>query len=186
MAGPTTASATTLPATSAAQGEPLLKDIHLAASPSFWPPALGWWILLALSLIVLGGLYLWLNSKLKKKRRHQLQRKKLLSKLAILEAQLVENPSNQTIAEINTLLRQCAVNYYPRSKISSLTGSDWLNFLDQSGNTKGFSKGAGRILIEAPYQAGITNNLNSDEFLTLVRKWVSQLTDKESIGGNAS
>ena len=188
MAGPTIAPPTppTLPATSATQGEPILKDIHFAASPSFWPPALGWWILLALLMMLLAGFFLWLNPKLKKRKRHQLQREKLLSKLAVLEAQLAENPSNKVIAEINTLLRQCAVNYYPRSKISSLTGSDWLNFLDQSGNTTGFSKGAGRILIEAPYQAGVTKNLNRDEFLTLIRKWISQLSNKENTGGNTA
>ena len=167
---------TTLPTT---QGEPVLKDIHLAANPSFWPPAVGWWILLAVTLIAFAGIFVWLKAKLKKRRRQEEQRKALLEKLSLLETQLIKNPSNQAIAEINTLLRQYAVNFYPRSKISSLTGSDWLKFLDESGNTEGFTKGAGRILVEAPYQKSALENLNQDEFISVVRSWVKQLVNSK-------
>ncbi len=177
MASPTASAAATVPTT---QSEPALKDIHLAANPSFWPPALGWWILLAATLMILSGLFVWLKSSLDKKKLRDKQRKNLLDKLSSLETQLVKNPSNKAIAEINTLLRQYAVNYYSRSKIASLTGADWLKFLDQSGSTKGFTTGAGQILIEAPYQKSVPINFNQDEFIALIRKWVNQLVHKQS------
>ena len=160
--------------------EPALKDIHLAESPGFWPPALGWWLLLAVLLMLLGWLFIKVKSKLKQKNLQQQQKKVLLDKLALLENNLEKTP-NKAIAEINTLLRQYAVNYYPRAKISSLTGLDWLHFLDKSGNTQGFSKGAGRILLDAPYRATTPQNFNQNEFITLVRKWLSQLVDRERI-----
>ena len=181
MPNPATTTSATVPTTamSPTQNGPVLKDIHLAAPPSFWPPAVGWWILLAVTLIALAKAFVWLKTRLNKKRLQEQQRKNLLNKLSLLEAKLVKKPSNKVIAEINTLLRQYAINYYPRSKISSLTGSDWLNFLDKSGNTKGFTKGAGRILVEAPYQKISLENLNQDEFIPLIRGWVSQLVNNQ-------
>ena len=171
-----------LPTAGASSDGLVLKDIHLAGSPDFWPPAIGWWILLTLVLFALGALFLAIRSKLQQQAKRKKQREKLMAKLKIFEDNLSQNPSNKTIAEMNTLLRQLAVNYYPRSEISSLTGSDWLKFLDQSGNTQGFTKGAGRILVEAPYQAGDPENLNLDEFIALIRKWVQRLVDKPRAG----
>lgn len=158
---------------------PQLQDIHLPASPSLWPLAYGWWFLLSILIFLLAWLFLTLYRKAKLKKRQ----KQMLSKFKSLEEKLKKNPSNKTIAEINTLLRQLAINTYPREKIASLTGSDWLHFLDQSGKTTNFSKGAGRVLIEAPYQpdttTGLLENFNQDEFLPLIKKWIKTLIKNE-------
>ena len=147
-----------------------LKDIHLPGSPDLWPLALGWWLLLAIIVLAL----FWLFSQLKKRNRIRKHRKMLLSTLDVLEDKLRKDANSETLAEVNVLLRQLAVNYYPRSEIASLTGGDWLHFLDRSGKTHGFSRGAGRILIEAPYQSGKIQNFNIDEFIPLVRSWVKK------------
>ena len=170
-----------IPASAPATAPPdglMLKDIHLAGSPDFWPPAIGWWILLSIVLFAIGALFLSVRSKLRQQAKLKKQREKLMATLKTYEDRLTQNPSNKTIADVNTLLRQLAINYYPRSKVSSLTGIDWLNFLDQSGKTQGFTKGAGRILVEAPYQSGDPENLNLDEFISLVRKWVHRLVEQ--------
>ena len=157
-----------------------LQDIHLPGDASFWPPAPGWWLLLALLIAVA----LWAVIKLRNKARLRKQQELILSQLDALEADLKKHPSNETIAEINTLLRQLAVNYYPRDEIASLTGAQWLQFLDNAGGTRAFSKGAGRILVDAPYQANNLSNLNLDEFVPLVRKWVRKIV--KSGGGVSS
>ncbi len=161
-----------------------LQDIHLPESASIWPLAIGWWILLFLILFASS----WLIIKAIKRAKQRKHRRMILSKFEVLETKLKTNPSNATIAEINTLLRQLAITYYPRIEIASLTGSDWLQFLDKSGDTHEFSRGAGRILIEAPYQLEKqldkqTNkqsehkieNLNINEFTPLIKNWVKKV-----------
>ena len=154
-----------------------LKDIHLPGSPDFWPPAMVWWLLLSLVFFVL----FWVFAKLKKRKRLRKRRRALLKTLGGLEERLRKDANNETLAEVNTLLRQLAVNYYPRSEIASLTGANWLHFLDQSGDTHGFSRGAGRVLIEAPYQSGKVQNFNIDEFIPLVRHWVKKTANSGGV-----
>lgn len=154
-----------------------LKDIHLPGSPDFWPPALGWWLLLVAFLLAL----YWFFAQLKKRNQIRRKRKILIRTLDGLEEKLRKNATSETLAEVNILLRQLAVTYYSRSEIASLTGGDWLHFLDESGNTHGFSRGAGRILIEAPYQPGKLQNFNIDEFIPLVRSWVKKTAKSEGV-----
>jgi hypothetical protein len=151
-----------------------LRDIHLPGSPDFWPLALGWWLFLSLFFFML----LWTIIKVRQRNRSKKKYQILLRRVTELENQLRKNPGNETLAEFNILLRQLAVAYYPRTEIASLTGGDWLNFLDQSGNTHEFSRGAGRILMDAPYQHGSLQNLNIDEFIPLIRSWISIVTTK--------
>ena len=149
-----------------------LRDIHLPGAPDFWPPALGWWLLFSIIFFV----SFWALLKTKKYKQSKKQHQVLFNRVTELEDQLRKDLSNETLAEFNILLRQLAVTYYPRAEIASLTGGDWLHFLDQSGKTDEFSRGAGRILIDAPYQSGQLQNLNIDEFIPLIRGWVSKVT----------
>jgi len=154
-----------------------LKDIHLPPTPSIWPLALGWWLLFALLLIV--GTYLFFV--IRKHLRIRKHKRILFDELTNLEEKLRDSPNKTHIAEANVLLRRIALAYYPEANVASLTGGDWLDFLDQSGNTQNFSKGAGRILIDAPYRAGRLENYNSDEFISLIRQWVTKNAQK--VGG---
>lgn len=157
-----------------------LQDIHLPADASYWPLALGWWLLLILLLIVI-----WLTFKVRKCAKQKQSQTKIITKFDQLFERLNADPSNANIAEINTLLRQLAITYYPRTEIASLTGEEWLAFLDKSGSTQAFSQGTGRILIEAPYQLEAQGNskienLNLNEFIPLVRNWVRKVVKNNS------
>ena len=154
-----------------------LHDIHLPSDPNAWPFAIGWWVLMALSLLLLVILFIKVRKYLNIKKHKRMLRKEY----AKLEAKLSQAPNKNLIAETNILLRRLALAYYPDKNIASLTGSDWLSFLDSSGKTQDFSRGAGRILIDAPYRSGELENYNSDEFIPLIRKWVNQTIRK--VGG---
>lgn len=154
-----------------------LHDIHLPGDPNIWPLAIGWWILMAFALILL----IYLLLKVRKHLYIKKHKKMLREEYAILEKKLKESPNKNGIAEANILLRRLALAYYPDTNIASLTGSDWLSFLDTTGKTQDFSRGAGRILIDAPYRAGDLENYNKDEFIPLIHNWVNQTIRK--VGG---
>jgi len=154
-----------------------LKDIHLPADPGIWPLALGWWLLLTLSF----GATVWLVLAIRKYFCIKKHKRMLFDELAQLEIKLKESPSKGLVAETNILLRRLALAYYPNASVASLTGGDRLKFLDESGNTLNFTRGAGRILIEAPYRSGKLENYNGDEFIPLIRKWVTKTSRK--VGG---
>lgn len=158
-----------------------LKDIHLPESPGFWPLAPGWWILLIL-LMIIG---VWLVFAVLRKIKQRKYQQKIIDQYAVLETSLLEKPDNERIAAINTFLRQLAINKYPRADIASLTGAKWLAFLDKSGKTQNFSKGAGRILIDAPYQSVNLHNFNNAEFIPLIRAWVKKVVAQSNKGSIA-
>ena len=154
-----------------------LHDIHIPGDPSIWPLAIGWWILIAITLLLL----IYLFKKIRRQLKIKNQKKILREEYSQLEKKLENSPDKNSIAEANILLRRFALAYYPGNNIASLTGNDWLSFLDQSGNTQEFSRGAGRILIDAPYRSGQLENYNGEEFVPLIRNWVYKTLQK--VGG---
>lgn len=160
----------------AAQQELQLADIHLAAKPSAWPPAPGWWILFFLLL----GLISFSIIKFVQFRRAKKHQKQILKALEQLEKKLQKDQSTEAISDINILLRRLALAHYPRKTIASLTGQDWLKFLDQSGNTKDFSQGAGKLLADAPYLASIPKSADVKGLSSVVKKWVKQISGKQT------
>ena len=153
-----------------------LKDIHLPESPGYWPLAPGWWILLVLILLV-GILLIRLLLRQARQRKYK---QKILDQYIALENKLLEKPDNQAITDINIFMRQLAISKYPRTDIASLTGSKWLQFLDQSGKTQKFTQGMGQVLIAAPYQSGELNGFSSAEFTPLIRQWIKAISKKSN------
>ena len=151
-----------------------LRDIHLPDPVSLWPPAPGWWILVLL-IIVIGSLIVFFI-----RRRRNLRTSAVY--LARQELERIKNEfvSNQDktilVKELSELIRRLSISIFKRDVAASLTGQNWLEFLDQYVENKLFSSGIGRILIEAPYQA--TPNYDSAELLHLISSWI------ESVGSN--
>ena len=143
-----------------------LKDIHLPDLPGFWPPAPGWWLvaLLALALLIWAGVAL----------RHYLllrrQRKQVLGLLTQLEQQFDPKQATHHLAQLSILLRRVAVTRYSRHRVAALTGTDWLQFLDETGGNGQFCNGPGAVLATGPYQPHI--EVEIDQLLPLVRDWI--------------
>lgn len=141
-----------------------LRDVILPPDPSFWPPAIGWWLLAAsaviLAVTVLYG-FRYFSARLAR-------------------ASVVENVSNlkkldskTAVVELSILLKKIAVTKFPRAQVAGLTGSRWLEFLDQSGETDQFTRGPGRILATAPYSKQIVEDLNP--VFDLCEDWVRKI-----------
>jgi len=142
-----------------------LRDIHAAAPPAFWPPAPGWWVLAALLIAILVLTTVWCF------RRYRLYRLKIqiMDEIETLSDCSTENTEAFT-ARLSMLLRRIALRQYPRERVASLTGSDWLRFLDETGGDGDFEHGIGQILEVGPYRPQ-TSEQPREALLALARRW---------------
>ena len=146
-----------------------LRDIHLPEPVSWWPPAPGWWLLVALSLVVVAGL-LWLW----RYRRRQTPRRVALAELTRLRADFQRDGDGAAIAAgISTLLRRLALAHFPRTQVAGLVGDAWLQFLDRSGGDNQFSAGPGRALIRASYRP--TEAFEIEALLNVAEAWIKRI-----------
>lgn len=156
-----------------------LKDIHLPPPVDQLALAPGWWILLALGLMLLGWL-IWLAHLHWKKNRY---RRLGASELKACLAAFQEHKNPETfLMEYNRILKRVALSAFPRSQVASLTGEAWVNFLDsrvkEKWGSQGFAMGPGQILIDGLYQQRARNKgvrikrERLDELTQLGLKWV--------------
>ncbi|MEN8205822.1 MAG: DUF4381 domain-containing protein [Pseudomonadota bacterium] len=145
-----------------------LRDIHAAVAPGIWPPAPGWWVLALLLIAVVVLSTLWLL------RRYHLFRLKLqiMDEIESL-SDCCTNNTEEFTARLSMLLRRVALRRYSRERVASLTGNDWLRFLDETGGDGDFEHGIGQVLEDGPYRPH-TRNLPAEELLSLARRWVKQ------------
>ena len=68
------------------------------------------------------------------------------------------------------LIRRTCLARYPRADVAGLTGEAWLAFLDETGRTREFSTGAGRVLVSAPYQNRADTDV--DALVGVTTKWL--------------
>jgi hypothetical protein len=144
--------------------ELVLRDVHVPASPSSWPPAPGWWLLAAAGLLLF-TVVLWMR----RRRLHRLRAWQAMYD----DASSKVSPAAQ-IAAISELLRRAARRVDARA--DKLQGDEWLRFLDGE-KRKGFSGGAGRLLLEGGYRREVdatelaaTLELAQARFLELMAK----------------
>jgi hypothetical protein len=146
-----------------------LRDIHLPDPVLWWPPAPGWWLLLALTIGAGLIIWYWRSSGFA---RRQLYRQ-ALAELDRIESRFGQQHSEREVLEsLSVLLRRIAVNRYPRTQVASLTGNRWLQFLDSAIGTAEFSQGSGRTLAEAPYNPSLRID-NIPDVMDLCRRWLA-------------
>lgn len=155
------------------QMDPLaqLRDIHLPAAVSNWPPAPGWWILLVILLAASGFcLYLWLQH-----RRHHRYRKLALQQLQHLDVQL--QSGSGYLPALNQLLKRTVLAAPQPAPVAQLAGEKWLAFLDRSGGTNAFTTGPGQLLRDGPYAPTTFEHPDQQQLQqlhTLAKTWIQK------------
>lgn len=148
-----------------------LRDIHLPDPISWWPPAIGWWILLTASLVIL-ILAIWAIRTVRKPTLKKTARKEFKLILDAFEAN--KNPT-ECVANLSLFLRRVVLTHKRKDlKTAGMTGIPWLKYLDQFLDEPEFSSGAGRILLTGPYQRQIDNEA-AIRLIKLCEKWVQRL-----------
>jgi len=154
-----------------------LRDIHLPDAISWWPPAIGWWILLA--LIIAAFVFV---PKLYRRMTYT-----PLNKVANITFQNIvteyKKNNNESIFVIETsqFLRQTAMSYCGRDKVAQLTGDKWVQALNGITEQDYFSDEIKQTLVNAPYQKTIS--IDAEQLINTVQNWLAKLP-KQSKGLN--
>jgi hypothetical protein len=157
-----------LPLSSSVQELAALRDIHLPAPINWWPLALGWYVLglVVLALFFFFVFFLvryYLNNR---KRRQALQ---LLKKYQ--EEYQMDGNGQLMAARVSELLKRVALVYFERSRVASLQGDKWIDFLNHTGKGLDF-KEVRDALLRAPYQPNSPCDLNL--LFKISGLWISQ------------
>jgi hypothetical protein len=150
-----------------------LRDIHLPEPISWWPPAIGWWIVALLILLTITA-SIWLIRRLTRKTAVK-SAKKLLLKIQ----QNTHLDDHAKLAQISILIRRTAISIFPRAQVASLTGNAWLEFLDSSMQDTQFKLGVGRVLSDGPYQQQ-SETINLDALYSLCLHWLKTVKGQQS------
>lgn len=134
-----------------------LRPLHVPEPISWWPPAVGWWLLIFAVLALLIVIYRYW--------RRMAPQRAALRELKIL----LKNPDNHPVAMLNQLLKRYALVCWPATTVASLSGKDWLEFLDSNGGNGKFSAGPGQILLTDPYQK---QSVDLNELAALAHQWI--------------
>ena len=128
-----------------------LRDIHLPANPTWWPPAPGWWLMAALLVIAFVYGLRWVRS------RRQQQRPIVAARSSIVVARSLYRDLYASLAkqqldagsfahETDELLKRLFVHGLGIRAAAPLSGLEWLELLDAKSGDRAFTEGAGRIL----------------------------------------
>lgn len=103
-----------------------LRDIHMISEPSWWPPAIGWWFIFCVFMLVVGmgiGCFLWWYHRPKQYALRELKQLYLQTDNAVVLAR-----------KMSALFKRIALVLYARKKIAKLSEGDWQDFLMQKTN----------------------------------------------------
>lgn len=142
-----------------------LRDIHLPAPPSWWPPAPGWWLLGALLVCVPLAVALGLHL-----RRRGALRRRALRELATLRESAA--PPAHVAAEVALLIRRVSRAFDPARHHVAATGPAWLARVRAI--APGFdAPELGETLLRAPYATRV--EADAAALLGALERWIRAL-----------
>jgi hypothetical protein len=138
-----------------------------------WPPAPGWYIMGGLLLLGLALLtIIWFRKR--KNKRYRFLALKQLQEISFAAGQ---NPGPGDIQALNRLLKQTALSTFPREQVASLSGEDWLDFLDRTYKGSIFSGQHRALLLDSAYRKEIQVDIHSDQWIQLISEietWIKK------------
>jgi len=149
-----------------------IDEIIVPDSVSWWPSAPGWQ---ALGVIIILLLIVQATRWAKRWWRNR-YRSEALRQLAPVHRQ-AGGQLQDVVAVLPYYIKVTALQAYPREDVASLSGDDWLAFLDANYSGPFFSKGAGKKLLSVSYLPREQWQLNDKESETLIkmsRQWIAR------------
>jgi hypothetical protein len=136
-----------------------LNDIVVPDPVAWWPPAPGWYFVLA----VLAVFLLWISFRGLRRWRRNTYRRQALRELAD-----IDRAGPGAAAGIPVLLKRAALSAWTRPEVARLSGPEWHQFLDRTAGTDRFrAGGAGALMDRLAYAGRAGMALSADEFRQL-------------------
>lgn len=156
-----------------------LRDIHLPDAISWWPPAPGWWLLIAVGIGAV-AFALW-------QRHRQRTHRAALAALERITRELDAGADPvECLQQMSVVLRRFAISSAPSDaarRVPGMIGSRWLEYLDACGGDRAFREGPGRLLLDAPYApAGALRRDEALEIGRLLETWVRSQRSRRRSG----
>ncbi|MBE9549104.1 MAG: DUF4381 domain-containing protein [Proteobacteria bacterium] len=161
-----------------------LNDIVMPANIGWWPLATGWYFLLGLLLLV----FAWSAYRLLQHWLKNRYRREALHKLQLLENSIQNSTQRDaSLRQIPVLLKRTALSAYPREQVASLTGKDWISFLNSCIKNIAFPEPVASTLEQVAYstgELGLVDSASSTALLSASRHWLKDHRTTEAIGGD--
>ena len=129
----------------------------------WWPLAPGWWVVMALALVLLFvASWHFLSAR----------RKNAYRRYALVELETIRDHPRALPA----LLKRVALTAYPRSEVAALSGERWIAFLNREAPGC-FDASTGTLLISLAYrerQGGAEAEQDVGRLIDSVRHWIQQ------------
>lgn len=104
-----------------------LRDIHLPADPSIWPLAVGWWVLIIISLVIVYVLHKFIQKRKKIKLLTNLMQQELIE----IQDKFKKHQSKHKLAiDISELLKRFVRHIINDNNATALTGDKWIVYLN--------------------------------------------------------
>lgn len=147
-----------------------LADIHLPDPVSWWPLALGWWLLILLFITLCISSYFMLQRRSARRYRNI-----AASELTASYNQYLSDKNTAVYLQcVSQLLRRVAITSFGKHFDVNLKGEDWLKFLDNTCPkvNASFTTSMGDLLLVGPYQKTPAGNIAELQRLALM--WIAQ------------
>ena len=155
-----------------------LADIHLPAEVSFWPPALGWWILALLLLIAGSFATRKLYEKAEQRKACQYALAELKSCLTRLEESTGQKKLLRYVNDVNTVLRRVALVKFPESNPGSLVGETWVAFIRRTGNSSQLDEQLSAALSHGRFRKQV--EVDSQALNAMAHSWILSVYQKDT------
>jgi hypothetical protein len=149
-----------------------IDEIILPDAVSWWPTAPGWKALAIIIVILLLFICVrWMQRWWRNRYRRE----------ALRQLQQVQRQAGKQLQEVVAVLpyylKVTALQAYPRQDVASLSGENWLAFLDKQHSGTVFSKGIGSKLLAVAYLPQAQWRLSEKDSAMLIsmsRAWISK------------
>lgn len=155
-----------------------LADIHLPAEVSFWPPALGWWILALLLLIAGSFATRKLHEKAERRKACQYALAELESCLERLNESTGRKKLIRYVNDVNTVLRRVALVKFPESNPGSLVGETWIAFIRRTGNSSQLDEQLSAALSHGRFRKQV--EVDSQALNQMAHSWILSVYQKDT------